>query len=317
MKHRRSSRRIYKGRKYNSSRNIILIIVAVIAGVSLISAGLWHNKQKKLDSKQSELDAILNIEEPESSMEESSVSSESSSVPEEEPEESDIYNVRAEFSGAIAQKEKEDNNYFKDALFIGDSFAKGIDTYLSTVIPNSGIKVLSEEYFKEDKPEPDKTSENESGTEEKDASEIEVSTAPGGIRTFVNDVQDSYSKPGKIYLAFGSDWMSLGKDDFLSRYTELIRELRGIYSVSTTIYICGLPSVSAEYDQSGEQNQMIYSYNLELMALAANLGVAYLDTPVVFMDNNSVVYSDATSDGVHIIGSYYFKWFDYIKRHTA
>lgn len=204
---------------------------------------------------------------------------------------------------AASTKHKEENpfqtvsqDYFSDAVFIGDSRTVGMQQ--SGLIPNAayyakvgiGIgEILSTRFIWED------------GMS---------LTVPEALR------RHSYSK---VYIMIGINDMSAGDTDwFVAQYTEILRTVQDALP-NAVIYIQGnIPMSYYKQDLSGALNNLnLAERNQAASQLADHSNIFYLDIASVYSDDNGHLLSQYTSDGLHVLKDYYPLWADYLSEHAV
>lgn len=183
-------------------------------------------------------------------------------------------------------------DYFSDALFIGDSRTVGMQQ--SGLLPNAtfyaktgiGIgELLSQCIVNE-----------------------------GGYLISVENALHRHSF-GKVYIMIGINDMSMGDTDwFRQQYEEIIQAVRQTQP-DAIIYIQGnIPMSYGIQDFDGSLNNR----NLRLRdeasrELADSETIFYLDVDTLYADKNGHLASMYTADGLHIKRNYYPLWVDYLE----
>lgn len=187
-------------------------------------------------------------------------------------------------------------DYFSDAVFIGDSRTVGMQQ--SGFIPDAvyyakvgiGIgEILSTRFIWED-----------------------------GMSLTVPEALRRHSF-GKVYIMVGINDMSAGDTDwFVEQYTEILRVVRSTQP-NAVIYIQGnIPMSYYKQDMSGALNNLnLAERNQASSQLADNSNIFYLDIASVYADANGHLLSQYTSDGLHVLKDYYPLWADYLFEHAV
>ena len=187
-------------------------------------------------------------------------------------------------------------DYFSDAVFIGDSRTVGMQQ--SGFIPDAvyyakvgiGIgEILSTRFIWED-----------------------------GMSLTVPEALSRHSF-GKVYIMVGINDMSAGDTDwFVEQYTEILRVVRNTQP-NAVIYIQGnIPMSYYKQDMSGAlNNPNLAERNQASSQLADNSNIFYLDIASVYADANGHLLSQYTSDGLHVLKDYYPLWADYLFEHAV
>ena len=182
--------------------------------------------------------------------------------------------------------------YFSDALFIGDSRTVGMQQ--SNLLPGAvfyaktgiGIgDILTERIV------------NENG--------------------YMISVKDALSRHsfGKVYIMIGINDMSMGDTQwFKEKYTEILNTVRRTQP-DAIIYIQGnIPMSYGTQDFHGSLNNLNLRQRDEASkALADSKTIFYLDVNTLYADANGHLASMYTTDGLHIKSNYYPLWTDYLK----
>lgn len=198
----------------------------------------------------------------------------------------------------IVYKTVEDD-YFADALFIGDSRTVGMYEYgglkdISTFYATTGLtihKVL-------------------------DASIVEVEGQFGKITVEEALQQKQFAN---IYFMLGINEMGTGTvDTFMEKYSEVIARIKELQP-DATIYLQGIMQVTTRRSEKGDYIHIegINARNEEIAKLADNEQVYYLDVNSVLCDEEGGLESSYTSDGVHLKAQYISIWKEFLKEHVV
>lgn len=189
---------------------------------------------------------------------------------------------------------KVDDNYFKDACFIGDSRTVGISQYAdipeATFLCKTSLSIY--DYSKKKI-----TYENEE-----------------------TSIQDVLSKRqfSKIYLMVGINECGVGTpESFLQEYSEVVQNIRQMQP-SALIYIQGNLLVT---EQKSEQQKHITNENISIRnklisTLANQKDIFYIDINESNLCQNGSLIPDYTWDQVHIKAQYYEIWKDFLLNHA-
>lgn len=214
---------------------------------------------------------------------------ESSSANEDPPEE--------ESGGEPVYMTVEDD-YFADALFIGDSRTVGLFEYggleeIAAFYASKGLTV----YKMFDSP-------IVSVPERKDKITIEEALQSN---TFA-----------KIYLMIGINEMGTGTvDSFMEKYQEVVAHLQELQP-DAIIYLQAIIKVTAERSAKGDYifNEGIEERNERIAQLADNKKIFFLDVNPLICDEAGGMIPEYTFDGVHLKAKYIEIWKDYLKSHA-
>ncbi len=208
--------------------------------------------------------------------------------PAEEPEEPEEFLP-------VAASEAVGDDYFKDAVFIGDSRTQGLRLY-------SGLK--------------DTTWLCSVGlTVEK--AYTEKLSVDGRKLTAVEALGEL--APGKVYIMLGLNEMGWKSTDiFIEKYGGIIDAALAA-NPEAEVYVESILPVSAAKDAAGTwcSNANVDKFNARLMQLAEEKGVNYLDVSSAVEGEDGCLPNAATPDGVHLTPAYCTKWMDYLKTHTV
>lgn len=185
--------------------------------------------------------------------------------------------------------------YFSDALFIGDSRTVGmLQSHLlsnACYYAKTGIgigDILSERIV------------NEGGTM------ISVSEALC-LHTF-----------SKVYIMIGINDISSGDTEwFTQQYKNILDTVRNTQP-NAVIYIQGnIPMSYGTQDLNGALNNKNLSLRNEASrALADKKTIFYLDIGSIYADDNGNLQPCYTTDGLHVMPDYYSLWVDYLLHHA-
>lgn len=186
-----------------------------------------------------------------------------------------------------------------NSVFIGDSRTEGLRIYTS--ILGSGARVYANKGLSV-------SSVYTNAFVHTDAGDI---TALDALRA--NPNYDS------VYICLGINelgWQYI--EIYTQRYAALVEAIREI-NPSADIYIEGLLPVTESRSATDEtfNNPRIEWFNQNLLDLARQLGVHYLNVSEMFDENGGVLPPDASTDGIHLNKAYCVKWLDYILEHRA
>lgn len=186
-------------------------------------------------------------------------------------------------------------DYFSDALFIGDSRTVGmLQSHLlpqASYYAKTGIgigDILSKRIVNE-----------------------------GGWMISVRDALRSHSF-GKVYIMIGINDISSGDVDwFTGQYKDILETVRQTQP-EAVIYIQGnIPMSYGTQDLNGALNNKNLSLRNEASrALADSENIFYLDIDKIYADANGNLKSSYTTDGLHVGTSYYPLWVDYLLQHA-
>ncbi len=184
--------------------------------------------------------------------------------------------------------------YFDDALFIGDSRVTGVKLYSGwdniTYYAENGMTIYN--MFQRD-------------AEKKDDKMLSVEEALQ-TRSF-----------GKIYLEIGINEMGTGNvDSFMEAYENAVIHLQELQP-NAIIYVCGIMYVKQSKSESDPifNNPNIKERNDRIAALADNKNIFYLDINELVTDETGNLNPSYTWDEVHLLGKYDALWLEYFCSH--
>lgn len=191
-----------------------------------------------------------------------------------------------------------EDEYFSDAVFIGDSRTVGMCEYggledISTFYASTGLTVYK--IF--------------------DAAIVEV---PGQKRKITIEEALQENSFAKIYLMIGINEMGTGTvETFTAKYREVVEHLRELQP-DAVIYIQGIIKVTTERSNQGDyiNNEGIEARNRELEKLADDRSIFYLDVNPLICDETGGLVDSYTFDGVHLKAKYIQIWKDYLKENA-
>lgn len=191
-----------------------------------------------------------------------------------------------------------EDDYFSDAVFIGDSRTVGMYEYggleeIATFYASTGLTIYK--IF--------------------DSAIVEM---PGQRQKITIEEALGQNRFNKIYLMIGINEMGMGTvDTFAAKYQEVVEHLLEIQP-EAIVYIQGILKVTTERSNQGDYitNEGIVARNEALSQLADNVRVFYLDANPTICDNTGGLEPSYTFDGVHLKAKYVEIWKDYLKTHA-
>lgn len=192
-----------------------------------------------------------------------------------------------------------EDEYFSDAVFIGDSRTVGMYEYggledISTFYASTGLTVYK--IF--------------------DAAIVSV---PGQKKKITVEEALQDNSFAKIYLMIGINEMGTGTvETFIEKYREVVEHLQELQP-EAVIYIQGIIKVTTERSDQGDyiNNEGIEARNRELEKLADNSRIFYLDVNPLICDETGGLVDSYTFDGVHLKAKYIPIWKDYLKENAV
>ncbi len=195
-----------------------------------------------------------------------------------------------DYSSPVPEAAAVGNEWFSDALFIGDSRVEGLRLY--SIITNADFAANS--------------SASVTGILERSFKVGEADIVLGSLLA---------TKPyGKVYIGIGVNevsWMATA--DFRAGYEELVDAVKSAQP-DAAVYLMNVIPVSSSKGWSSE----IAAYNAAIQSIASDKKVYFLDSASVYADAAGALDSASNAgDGVNIDVGAYDKWLTYLKSHTV
>lgn len=192
-----------------------------------------------------------------------------------------------------------EDDYFSDAVFIGDSRTVGMYEYggleeISTFYASTGLTVYK-------------------------LFTAEIVPQPGQKKKITVEEALQQNTFAKIYLMIGINEMGTGTvETFTEKYREVVQHLQELQP-DAIIYIQGIMKVTTERSEQGDyiNNEGIDARNLELEKLADNRKIFYLDVNPLICDETGGMVPSYTFDGVHLKAKYIEIWKNFLKEHAV
>lgn len=204
-----------------------------------------------------------------------------------------------DFSKPCPESPAVDNSYFSDAAFIGDSRTEGLMLYSGIGAVDKytsiGISIFKLETKK-------------------------AVTINGVDYTLVEALAQKQYK--KVYICLGVNELGYFNDQgFYDSYCKVIDDIRASQP-NAVIYIQNLiplneDTIAARGGSPYLTNEHLRVYNELTQKVALEKQVVYLDLYSAFVGPDGQLPADASTDGVHMSGSYYKAWLEYLKTHTV
>lgn len=188
-----------------------------------------------------------------------------------------------------------EDDYFEDALFLGDSRVVGMYEYgglgdIATFYASTGMTIYK--LFK--------------------AEIVELPDQNGKITVEEALQQQSF---GKIYIMVGINEMGTGTvERFAETYKAAVEHLQELQP-DAIIYIQAILKVTTARSNKGDyiNNEGIEARNEALSQLADGKKIFYVDPNLAVCDEDGGLVKDYTSDGVHLKAKYISLWREYLK----
>ena len=188
------------------------------------------------------------------------------------------------------------DEYFDDAVFIGNSQTEGILIYgqmkNATVYAGKGIMV--DTIYTKDV----------------------VKNTDGTRMTIMKGLE--INKFGKVYIMLGANELGWPDESFIKHYAKVIDDIKALQPEAKIYINLIMPMAKSKSDNDKIYNNTnINRFNDMIKAMAKEKQVYFIDSREAVADENGYLPEDAGTDGVHLGTEYYKKWFEYLKKHTV
>lgn len=203
-----------------------------------------------------------------------------------------------ETDGGVVYQTVEDD-YFADAVFIGDSRTVGMFEY-------GGLEETADFYAS-------------TGLTVYKLFDSEIVAVEGQRKKISVEQALSQNSYAKIYLMIGINEMGTGTvESFVEAYKEAVDHLLELQP-DAILYIQGIIKVTTERSEQGDyiNNEGIEARNEALSQLADNERIFYLDVNPEICDDTGGMEASYTFDGVHLKAQYIDIWKTYLKEHAV
>lgn len=201
--------------------------------------------------------------------------------------------VYYDFGAPVPESDAVADDYFSDAVFIGDSRTVGLGNY-------SGIK--STYYAK-----------------------VSLNIYTALTTRFIDDqytILEAIEKDPsykKVYLWFGLNELGMNAVSVISTYKHFISQIRELLP-DAEIYVQSIIPVSqhvSDTSKYGVTNKNVQNFNRLLQQMCKDMQLFYLDTASEFCDENGVLPAEYSNDGIHLKSAAVKQLFEYFKKHTV
>lgn len=205
-----------------------------------------------------------------------------------------------DYTAPVPESEAVADDWFADAVFIGDSRTDGLRLY-------SGIKDVDFLCYK-----------GLTVFDVMNDKEV-IETDDGKVGVLHALEQKQYAK---IYLMLGINELGYNYDQgFADEYSAVVDKLKELQP-GADIYLQSLIPVNTEVCKATNQadyvtNEQIAVYNRLIEAIAAEKEVYYVNVKEALIDETGEIPADASSDGIHFHKDGYKTWYEYLKTHTV
>lgn len=192
-----------------------------------------------------------------------------------------------------------EEDYFDDALFIGDSRTVGLMEY-------GGLEEHAEFYAS-------------TGLTVYKLFDAEIVPVEGGRDNISIEQALTEKQFSKIYLMVGINEMGTGTvESFVAAYKGVVEHIQELQP-DAVIYIQAIIRVSTERSAQGDyiHNEGINERNEGLSLLADDQKIFYLDVNPLISDEDGGLIRDYTFDGVHLKAKYIAIWKEFLMEHAV
>ena len=199
-----------------------------------------------------------------------------------------------------------EDDWFSDAVFIGDSRTDGLRLY-------SGIRGADFLAYKS------LMIFHVVGNDKVDRKAVPLNGV-GDKKTVLEWLDEK--RYAKVYLMFGVNELGYGDDAaFTDAFSRTVDEIRA-RQPEAVVYIQSLVPIEPEKAYKTNpaawlNNDNVARYNELLRQVCADKGVVYVDVAAALTDETGVLPPEGTTDGIHFTRSWYEKWYAYLKTHTV
>lgn len=191
-----------------------------------------------------------------------------------------------------------EEEYFADAVFIGDSRTVGLYEY-------GGLEEIAAFYAS-------------TGLTIYKLLDAQIVELPGQKekQTIEEALQERHFS--KIYLMIGINEMGTGTTDtFMEKYSEVVERIKELQP-DAILYLQGIMKVTTQRSEQGDyiNNEGIEERNRRISGLTDGEHVFYLDVNPVICDEGGGMEEAYTYDGVHLKAQYVGLWKDFLKSHA-
>ena len=192
---------------------------------------------------------------------------------------------------------KENNCYFSDAAFLGDSRTLGISDYAgleeADFYCDSGMMIFK-------------------------LLEEEITYQKTGDKVDLTQVLQE-KQYGKIYIMLGMNELGYGNTEtYLEQYRKVVDQIRE-WQPQAIIYVMANLHVSREKNNMETEfnNININDKNAASAQLANGTDIFYLDANPLFTDRDGFLNAELTFDGVHLYAQHYDVWREFLLEHAV
>ena len=211
-----------------------------------------------------------------------------------------------DFTQSAPETAAVEDDWFSDAVFIGDSRTDGLRLY-------SGIRGADFLAYKS------LMIFHVVGNDQVDQRAVPLNGV-GDKKTVLEWLDEK--QYAKVYLMFGVNELGYGNDSaFTDAFSRTVDEIR-VRQPEAVLYIQSLVPIEPEKAHATNpaswlNNDNVARYNELLRQVCADKGVVYVDVASALVNDAGNLPPEGTTDGIHFTRSWYEKWYAYLKTHTV
>lgn len=203
-----------------------------------------------------------------------------------------------DFSQPVPEGDTVEEDWFSDALFLGDSRTDGLRLYGgiqgADYICYKGL--TSFDYFSKQ------------------------CIRWGGKTGTAQQAMES-GQWGKIYIMLGLNELGYSAEDFAAAFEALLDDVL-VLQPQATLYIQSVVPINPQKAKEKSQpyyvtNEKVTQFNAELTRICQERALYFLNVSEGLTDETGILPYDSATDGVHFTKSWYRRWADYLRTHTA
>lgn len=206
--------------------------------------------------------------------------------------------VSYDYTKPVPESMEVDGEWFRDAVFIGDSRTDGLRLY-------SGIKNVDFICYK--------------GLTSFEFDNKKVISVGGEKVTALEALQ---KKPyAKVYVMLGLNELGYPIESFTKGYAALIDSVRAAQPDAVIYFQLVVPINSQKAKEKSQPyyitNEKIAAFNAEIIRLCQEKQALYVDVAEGLTDETGELPYGSATDGVHFTREWYQQWYAYLRTHTV
>lgn len=121
-------------------------------------------------------------------------------------------------------------------------------------------------------------------------------------------------RPEKLFLLIGINDLAFHSEEWLlERYENLLRQLK-VELPGTKVWVQSILPVNNSVKETGHANETISLVNSELESMAKRHEIGFLNLHPIFADQKGRLKAEWTLDGIHLTGTAYQFWSDFLRK---